>query len=101
MEVPAKGTSPDFGNIKLILTLDRQYLRVADGVPLDVGGGAGEGSAQLLLDPLEDQGGVADEDTGIQVLTDPRVLEISEISELILFIFLHSLPLQCQRFYRN
>ena len=82
MEVPAKGTSPDFENIKLILTLDRQYLSVTDGVPLDVGGGAGEGSAQLLLDPLEDQSVVADEDAGIQVLADPGELEISEISEI-------------------
>ena len=85
----------------MLLTLDSQYLCVADGVPLDVGGGAGEGPAQLLLDPLEDQSCVADEDPGSQVLADPRVLKISEISGLILFIFLSALSLQCQRFYRN
>ena len=66
----------------MLLTLDSQYLCVADGVPLDVGGGAGEGSTELLLDPLQDQSGVADEDAGIQVLADPRELEISEISEI-------------------
>ena len=65
----------------MLLTLDSQYLSVADGVPLDVGGGAGEGSRQLLLDPLEDQSCVADEDAGTQVLTDPRVLE--NISNII------------------
>ena len=59
----------------MILTLDGQYLGVADGVPLDVGGGAGEGSSELLLDPLEDQSRVADEDASSQVLADPRVLE--------------------------
>ena len=45
------------------------------------GGGAGEGSRQLLLDPLEDQGCVADENASTQVLTDPRVLE--NISNII------------------
>ena len=98
-----------------ILTLDSQYLSVADGVPLDVGGRAGEGSTQLLLDPLENQGRVADEDAGIQVLADPCVLEISElifviyiiniIYIIILYIinilFRSSLALQYQRFYRN
>ena len=75
-----------------ILTLDSQYLSVADGVPLDVGGRAGEGSTQLLLDPLQDQGRVADEDAGIQVLADPRVLEISE---LIFIIFYFGLLFLC------
>ena len=70
----------------MLLTLDSQYLCVADGVPLDVGGGAGEGSTQLLLHPLEDQSRVADEDTGIQVLADPRVLEISDITNNIIHI---------------
>ena len=70
----------------MLLTLDSQYLCVADGVPLDVRGGAGEGSTQLLLHSLEDQSCVADEDTGVQVLADPRVLEISDITNNIIHI---------------
>ena len=57
------------------LTFDAELQGLAGSVALYVGGGAGEGPAHLLLDLLEDEGSVADQDPGREVLGDSRVLK--------------------------